>query len=53
MSKIISQALESARAQQKAKIAGLENKKLAAVLEYVAMMADVDIETEEAEDHAE
>lgn len=53
MSKIVGQALESARAQQKAKIAELENKKLAAVLEYVAMMADVDIEEEEEENNAE
>ena len=52
MSKIIGQALEAARAQQRAQVAEIENKKLMAVLEYVAMMADVDIE-EEGENHAE
>lgn len=53
MSKIIGQAMESARAQQRAQIAEIENRKLAAVLEYVAMMADVDIDDEEDEDNAE
>lgn len=53
MSKIIGHALEAARAQQRAQVAELENKKLTAVLEYVAMMADVDIEEEEDENHAE
>lgn len=47
MSKTIGQALETARAQQRAQNAELENKHLRAVLEYVAMMADVDIEEEE------
>ena len=53
MSKIIGQALEAARAQQRAQVAESENKRLTAVLEYVAMMADVDIEEEEDENHAE
>ena len=54
MSKILGQALESARTQQRAQLAELENRKLAAVLEYVAMMADVDIDDEEEdEDNAE
>ena len=47
MSKIIGNALETARAQQRARNEELENKHLKAVLEYVAMMADVDIEEEE------
>ena len=50
MSKIIGQALESARNQQRAQSAELENRHLRAVLEYVAMMADVDIEEEEDAD---
>ena len=53
MSKIIGQALENARNQQRAQNAELENRHLRAVLEYVAMMADVDIEEEEDENHAE
>ena len=53
MSKIIGNALEAARAQQRARNAELENKYLKAVLEYVAMMADVDIESEEEGNHAE
>ena len=53
MSKIIGQALEAARAQQHAQVAELENKRLRAVLEYVAMMADVDIDDEEDESDAE
>lgn len=44
MGKIIGQALESARTQQRAAVAEMENRHLRAVLEYVAMMADVDIE---------
>lgn len=50
MSKIIGQALENARNQQRAQNAELENRHLKAVLEYVAMMADVDIEEEEDAD---
>jgi hypothetical protein len=53
MSKIIGHALEAARAQQRAQVAESENKKLMAVLEYVAMMTDVDIEEEGEENHAE
>ena len=53
MSKIIGNALEAARAQQRAQVAELENKRLMAVLEYVAMMADVDIEEKEEENNAE
>lgn len=53
MSRIIGQALETARAQQRAQVAEQENKKLMAVLEYVAMMADVDIDDEEDENDAE
>ena len=44
MSKVLSNALEAARANQKAVVAEQENKRLNAVLEYVAMMADVDID---------
>ena len=53
MSRVIGQSLESARSQQRAQVAELDNKKLMAVLEYVAMMADIDIEEEEEENHAE
>lgn len=38
--------MESARAQQRAQNAELENRHLMAVLEYIAMMADVDIDEE-------
>ena len=44
MSRVIGQALETARAQQRAQLAECENNRLRAILEYVAMMADVDIE---------
>ena len=50
MTKLVGQALETARAQQRAQLAELENKRLMAVLEYVAMMADVDIEEEDDDD---
>ena len=53
MSKIVSNALETARANQKAIVAEQENKRLNAVLEYVAMMADVDIDDEEGEENAQ
>ena len=46
----MAKALESARNQQRAQNAELENRHLRAVLEYVAMMADVDIEEEEEAD---
>ena len=49
MSKVIGQALESARAKHRAAIAEAENQKLMAILEYVAMMADVDIDQVEGE----
>lgn len=49
MSRIIGQALENAKAQQRAQNAELENRHLRSVLEYVAMMADVDIEEDEEE----
>ena len=52
MSKIVSNALEAARANQRAVVAEQENKRLNAVLEYVAMMADVDIDSEEDKDDA-
>lgn len=53
MSKIVSNALETARAVQKAIVAEQENKRLNAVLEYVAMMADIDIDSEEGENDAQ
>ena len=53
MSKIVPNALETARAVQKAIVAEQENKRLNAVLEYVAMMADVDIDDEEGEENAQ
>lgn len=53
MSKIVSNALETARANQKAVVAEQENKRLNAVLEYVAMMADVDIDGEGGEENAQ
>lgn len=53
MSKIVSNALETARANQRAIVAEQENKRLNAVLEYVAMMADVDIDDEEGESDAQ
>ena len=53
MSKIVSNALETARANQKAVVAEQENKRLTAVLEYVAMMADVDIDSEEDKEDAQ
>lgn len=53
MSKILSNALEAARANQRAVVAEQENKRLNAVLEYVAMMADIDIDSEEDEDDAQ
>ena len=46
MAKVIGQALETARVQQRTTLAECENKRLMAILEYVAMMADVDIEEE-------
>lgn len=53
MSKIVPNALETARANQRAIVSEQENKRLNAVLEYVAMMADVDIDSEEGENDAQ
>ena len=53
MTKIIGNALEAARANQRAIVAEQENLRLHAILEYVAMMADVDIDDEEEESYAE
>lgn len=53
MSKIVSNALEAARANQRAVVAEQENKRLNAVLEYVAMMADIDIDDEGGEENAQ
>lgn len=53
MSKIVSNALETARANQRAIVAEQENKRLNAILEYVAMMADVDIDDEGGEENAQ
>lgn len=53
MSKILSNALETARANQKAVVAEQENKRLNAILEYVAMMADIDIDDEGGEENAQ
>lgn len=47
MSKIVNQVLETARIRQRAQNAEIENKRLMAILEYVAMMADIDIEDEQ------
>ena len=53
MSKTVSNALEAARAKQRAVVAEQENKRLNAILEYVAMMADVDIDDEEGDENAQ
>ena len=53
MSKVLSNALEAARANQRAVVAEQENKRLNAVLEYVAMMADVEIDDEGEEENAQ
>jgi hypothetical protein len=53
VSKIVSNALETARANQRAIVAEQENKRLNAILEYVAMMADVDIDDEGVEENAQ
>jgi len=53
MSKIIGQALESARAEQRAKLTKMETQRVYDLLEYVAMMADVEIPTEEEEENDE
>lgn len=53
MSKIVSNALETARANQRAVVAEQENKRLNAILEYVAMMADVEIDDEGEEENAQ
>ena len=50
MSKIIRQELENARTRQRAQVTEAQNRHLKAVLEYVAMMADVDIDEEDEPD---
>ena len=54
MSMVLGQALENARTQQRTMLQGIESQKIMAILEYVAMMADVDLEdAEETEGEAD